>query len=396
MEISSHLFTVSELNSVIKDVLEQSFYNIQVEGEISNFRPAASGHYYFSIRDRDSSISAVMFRGNQQHLSFRLKDGLHVKVRGKLSLYSQRGTYQIICNTISLFGEGDILLMLEERKRRLASLGVFDPSKKREIPKIPQRIGIITSPTGAAIQDILKVLHRRHCLSEITIYPTLVQGQEAAGQICRELERVNRDQLCDLIILSRGGGSIEDLLPFSDESVVMAIYNSKLPVVTGIGHEIDTSLSDLTADIRAATPSAAAEIVTNESEKIYHNILRYKKEFIYNIELKLQQIRTKLRTFSPETAERVLSAKIENYKLLLDHKQHSLIQDITSRLSEKHYRVKQSKLTLEQLSPQKLFSKGYAWVTKDSVNIMNSDLNCGDTIEINYLNGKIRGEVSDI
>lgn len=396
MEISNHLFTVSELNSVIKDVLEQSFYNIQVEGEISNFRPAASGHYYFSIRDRDSSISAVMFRGNQQHLSFRLKDGLHVKVRGKLSLYSQRGTYQIICNSISLFGEGDILLMLEERKRRLASMGIFDPSIKKDIPKIPQKIGVITSPTGAAIQDILKVLYRRHCLSEITVYPTLVQGQEAARNICREIERVNRDQLCDLIILSRGGGSIEDLLPFSDESVVMAIYNSTIPVVTGIGHEIDTSLSDLAADIRAATPSAAAEIVTNESEKIYHNIIRYKKEFIYNIELKLQQIRTKLKSFSPETAERVLSAKIENFKLLIDYKQQSMIQDITQQLTEKRQRVKQSRTILEQLSPQKLFSKGYAWVTKDSVNIMSSDLKTGDKIEINYLNGKIEGEISDI
>lgn len=396
MEISNHLFTVTELNSVIKDVLEQSFYNIQVEGEISNFRPAASGHYYFSIRDRDSSISAVMFRGNQQHLSFRLKDGLHVKVKGKLSLYSQRGTYQIICNSISLFGEGDILLMLEERKRKLASLGVFDPSKKLELPKIPGQIGIITSPTGAAIQDILKVLNRRHCLSEITIYPTLVQGQEAARSICREIERVNRDNLCDLIILSRGGGSIEDLLPFSDESVVMAIYNSKIPVITGIGHEIDTSLSDLAADIRAATPSAAAEIVTNESEKIYHNILRYKKEFIYNIELKLQQIRTKLKTFSSDTAKRVLSGKIENYKLVLDYKQQSFIQDITKKISVEKHRVQQSRLTLEQLSPQKLFSKGYAWVTKDGVNIMSSELQTGDSLEISYLNGKIKGEVSDI
>lgn len=396
MEISNHLFTVSELNSVIKDVLEQSFYNIQLEGEISNFRPAASGHYYFTLRDRDSAISAVLFRNSQQRLNFELKDGLRVKVSGKISLYSQRGTYQIICSSITHFGEGDILLMLEERKRRLASLGIFDPSIKKELPQIPKRVGIITSPTGAAIRDIIKVLKRRSCLSEIIIYPTLVQGREASSNIKQEVERINREELCDLILISRGGGSIEDLLPFSEEELVMAVYNSKIPIITGIGHEIDTSLCDLAADYRAATPSAAAEIITAKSDQLITSITKYKRELKQQMEVKLSHIRTKLQLFSTDTAQRVLTSKIENYYLMIDHKQDLLKHGINNKISEQKQKITRIKDQLEQLSPKKLLKRGYSWVTKDGKNIMNTTLKHGDKIEIMYRDGQITGDISDI
>lgn len=395
MELQNHLFTVSELNQVIKSVLESSFYEIKLEGEISNFRPAASGHWYFSLKDRNSSISAVMFKNSSYSVGFKPQDGMKVKVRGKLSIYSQRGTYQIICSDLKLFGEGDILAMLEERKRILASKGLFDPSRKKLLPRFPKTIGIITSPTGAALQDILKVIKRRHCISRIVILPTLVQGNEAHKNISGLIDKANRDNICDLIILSRGGGSLEDLLPFSEESVVYSIYNSEIPVISGIGHEIDTSLADLAADVRAATPSAAAEIVTEPSQKLFLTLSTIKNDMYISVTNSINRIKNRLAMFSREQADRELRSKISGYYIHLDSLKQSITSNTKWILERNRNRISDAQKTMQALSPFTLFNKGYSWVTKDGESIMNQDVEPGDRLSIRYRDGELITEVKE-
>lgn len=393
MNFNNHLFSVSELNNVIKSILESSFFEINLEGEISNFRPASSGHWYFSLRDRDSIISAVMFRGAASGVNFNPTDGMKVKVRGKLSLYPQRGTYQILCNSMSLYGEGDILLMLEERKKRLSALGYFDSSIKKDIPRFPRKIAVITSPTGAALQDFLKVINRRGCLSNIIIYPTLVQGLEAASGIIKQIKKVNSRKNCDLIVITRGGGSIEDLLPFSDEGVVKEIFNSSIPIISAVGHEIDTSLSDLAADLRVATPSAAGEIVTEGTSNLINQIQGYKKDLSHTIKSRLLTIRSKLTIFNKETVKSVLQSKIDGLTIHVDSLKNSIVQNQIKVILRDKNRLKNSINILNSISPYELFNKGYSWVSIDGKSISKCKVNKGDKIDIKYLNGCLKGEV---
>lgn len=395
MELQNHLFTVSELNQVIKSVLESSFFDINLEGEISNFRPAASGHWYFSLKDRDSSISAVMFKNSSYTVGFKPKDGMKVKVKGKLTLYSQRGTYQIVCNSLKLFGEGDILVMLEERKRKLASLGYFDPSGKKLLPRFPKTIGIITSPTGAALQDILKVLNRRHSLSNIIIFPTLVQGLNAHKTITSQLIKASTSKLCDVIILARGGGSLEDLLPFSEEEVIKAIDASDIPIITGIGHEIDTSLADLAGDFRAATPSAAAEVVTEGAQNLYLTISQHKKEILFIIKNKLNQIRNEVSKFNREQVKRYLESLLTEKRLHLDRLKNDMSNDVQWKLNRDRNKLAALLTNINSLSPYALFTKGYSWVTVNGENIMNESIEKNDLLNIKYKNGDITAQVKE-
>lgn len=395
MELQNHLFTVSELNQVIKSVLESSFFDINLEGEISNFRPAASGHWYFSLKDRESSISAVMFKNSSYSVGFKPKDGMKVKVKGKLTLYSQRGTYQIVCNSLKLFGEGDILVMLEERKRKLASLGYFDTSRKKLLPRFPKTIGIVTSPTGAALQDILKVLNRRHSLSNVIIFPTLVQGLNAHKTITSQLIKANNSKLCDVIILTRGGGSLEDLLPFSEEEVIKAIDASEIPVITGVGHEIDTSLADLAADFRAATPSAAAEIVTEGAQNLYLMISQHKKEILFIIKSKLNQIRNEVSKFNKKQVKRFLESLIAEKRLHLDRLKNDISSDINWKLNRDRTKLTALLTNINSLSPYALFTKGYSWVTVNGKNIMDENIEENDVLNIKYKNGDIAAQVKE-
>lgn len=396
MNLNNHLFSVSELNNVIKTILESSFPEINLEGEISNFRPAASGHWYFSLRDRDSIISGVMFRNSSLGVTFKPSDGMKVKVKGKLSLYSQRGTYQIVCSSMTLFGEGDLLLMIEERKRRLAALGYFDQEIKKPIPRFPKRVGIITSPTGAALQDILKVINRRGCLSDILIYPTLVQGLDAPKGIVKQINRANNEPLCDLLIVTRGGGSIEDLLPFSDENVVKAIYDSKIPVISGVGHEIDTSLSDLAADFRIATPSAAGEVISEGAFALTNKVQGLKKDLIHIINAKLLTVKSKLSIFNRENVNRIFRSKLENLTIHIDNLKQNLIQNQTLILQKDKNRLFSAKNVLLSLSPLELFKRGYSWVSLNGTSINKTEIKSGDILDIKYSKGEIESEIKTI
>ncbi len=271
-EETRRIYTVSEINALARDVLESSFYDVWIEGEVSNLRSPGSGHLYFTLKDASSQMAAVLFRSQASQLRFRLEDGLKVLCRGRISLYEARGTFQVNCQWMEPAGRGSLQLAFEQLKKRLAAEGLFEASRKRALPALPQRIGVITSPSGAALRDFLHVLDRRYANVRITIHPVRVQGDEAAPEIAEALRRMNRIGDFDVLVLCRGGGSLEDLWPFNEEVVARAVADSRIPVISAVGHEIDFTICDFAADLRAATPSAAAELVVASKEDLERRI----------------------------------------------------------------------------------------------------------------------------
>ncbi len=257
---SEEIFTVSRLNREARTLLETGFSSVRVEGELSNLARPGSGHIYFTLKDQGAQLRCAMFRQNNTRLAFRPADGQAVICRGRLSIYEARGDYQLIAETMEPAGEGDLQRQFEELKNRLAAEGLFDPAHKQPVPALPRRIGIVTSPTGAAVRDILHVLARRFPAVPVQIYPVPVQGEGAANKIAAALELAGRRQDCDVLILARGGGSLEDLWAFNEERLARAVYDCPIPVISGVGHEIDFTIADFVADLRAPTPSGAAEL----------------------------------------------------------------------------------------------------------------------------------------
>lgn len=272
-----HIFSVTELNNAAKRLLEGQFPAVWIEGEISNLVQPRSGHLYFTLKDDDAQIRAAMFRGNNVRLNFRPRDGVQVLVRGRLSLYTPRGDYQLIVDQMEEAGLGALQRAFEQLKAKLLAEGLFDDSRKRPVPARPACIGVITSPTGAAIHDILTVLQRRFPLTDVIIYPTLVQGTDAPAQICNAIAKANARNECEVLIVGRGGGSLEDLWCFNDEKVARAIAASTLPIVSAVGHQIDFTIADFVADARAPTPSAAAEMLSADSEELLDTLAGYEQ-----------------------------------------------------------------------------------------------------------------------
>ena len=258
------ILSVTQLNNYVKSIIEQdeNLYNVFVIGEISNFVDHyRSGHLYMSIKDNQSVISAVMFAGNASKLKFKPQNGMSVIIRGRVSLYERDGKYQLYIDDMQPDGVGTLALAFEQLKEKLSKIGLFDSDHKKSIPRFPSKIGVISSPTGAAVQDILNVLERRYPVAEIVFAGVQVQGESAASTVCNALRKMNQTDV-DVIIIARGGGSAEDLWPFNDEKLAFEIYNSKIPVISGVGHETDFTICDFVADLRAPTPSAAAELAT--------------------------------------------------------------------------------------------------------------------------------------
>jgi len=266
------VLTVSELNAIARNALESTFPGVWVEGEISNFKRAPSGHLYFTLKDSAAQIGAVLFRSQAAALRFRVEDGLKVQAFGRVSLYEARGTYQIVVDRLEPAGLGALQLAFEQLKTRLQSEGLFDPARKRPLPALPRRIGIVASPGGAALRDILRVLERRFASLDVVIAPSRVQGEGAAGEIVEAIRRLNQAGGIDLLVLARGGGSIEDLWAFNEEIVARAIVASEVPVVSAVGHEVDVTIADLVADLRAPTPSAAAEMIVRSRAEFLETI----------------------------------------------------------------------------------------------------------------------------
>lgn len=270
--MASFVLKVSELTSQIKALLEQNFSLLWIEGEISNLTLHSTGHYFFSLKDEQAQVRAVMFRFQAARLPFQPENGTKVIVRGRISVYEPRGEYQILVDAMEPLGKGSLQAAFEQTKKKLAAEGLFDPGRKRPLPLLPQKIGVITSPTGAAIRDILRILGQRFANVEVLIIPVRVQGPEAPGEIAAALGRVNELDALEVVIVARGGGSMEDLWAFNDEAVARAIAQCRVPVVSAVGHEIDFTISDFVADVRAATPSAAAELVVEKKEYLLNQV----------------------------------------------------------------------------------------------------------------------------
>ncbi|MDR0684496.1 MAG: exodeoxyribonuclease VII large subunit [Spirochaetaceae bacterium] len=389
-------FTVSELTDLIKRRLEESFGPLCVEGELSNCRPSSVGHVYFTLKDRGAAISAVMFRNSLMRLKFALKDGMLLRAKGRLSVYAQRGTYQLVCETLEPAGTGDILAMLEARKRALAEEGLFDESRKRTIPRFPDTVAVISSPSGAALQDILNILSRRASGLRVVILPAPVQGVEAAPILARRIEQANLWNIADTIIIGRGGGSLEDLLPFSEEAVVRAVAASNIPVISAVGHEIDWALCDFAADLRAPTPSAAAELVSENRGDTLRGIRGFVNSLHETVRARLARARLALKPFSGDYLERQFRAILQPRLLRFDDAKESLLYAAGSRTADLRRRLDMARATLEAANPNAILERGLSLVTKavnGEIVRRAADVKPGDLLHIQPAEGMINAEV---
>jgi exodeoxyribonuclease VII large subunit len=378
--MSMHILTVSQLTARIKNLLEGSFPEVWVEGEISNLSAPQSGHSYFTLKDEQSQIRAVLFRSSQRFIKFTLQHGTLVICRGKLGVYGPRGEYQLVLEYIEPKGAGALQLAFEQLKTRLEQEGLFDPGRKKPLPALPRRIGIVTSPSGAAIRDMLRVIKRRHPRMHMLIYPVPVQGVEAAPAIVEAIRSFNRERNVDVMIIGRGGGSLEDLWAFNEEQVARAISASAIPIISAVGHETDYTIADFAADLRAPTPSAAAEMVVESEERLQERVIALSSLLIRNIRQKIERLRFVLRE-----QQQMLE---DPRKILEQHAQR--IDELTGRIAtglKHHIRRDRALLVsltaaLDHLNPLSILSRGYSItkiarsgrVLKDSSQVMPGDL----------------------
>ena len=410
--------TVSQINAYINKKLKMdvNLRNIYIKGEISNYKTYPTGHSYFTLKDKTSQIKGVMFKGNKRFLKFEPENGMSVIIKGKIEIYEKNGQYQLYATRIIEDGIGELHVSFEQLKKKLKKEGLFEDSHKKKIPKYPQRIGVITAETGAAIRDIITTIKRRYPICEILVFSTLVQGDSAAPEIIKQIKHAQHYDL-DTIIIGRGGGSIEDLWPFNEESVAREIYNCKIPIISAVGHEIDYTITDFVADLRAPTPTAAAElgvpnineiknrlnqivITTNKivTNKINENKLKInhisKKQILKNPEtiyeikaMNLDNLINKLELCSKNTIN-INKQKLENIKnsFILKHP-----HKITKRKKELYLRKIDK---LEVLNPLLTLKRGYS-ITKKNNNVITSinDVNIGDKLEIELKDGKINAKV---
>ena len=397
-ESRERLYSVSEITGLIKDSLENDFRNVRISGEISNCRPSSTGHLYFTLKDKDAVISAVMFKGRQKNLGFTPGDGMMVNASGNISVYALRGTYQIICDSLEKAGEGDILAMLEERKKRLAAEGLFDQSRKKVLPLFPSRIAVITSPTGAAFKDILRVTGRRNSGLNIVILPAPVQGDAAGRKIAEQIRRADDYAMGDVIIIGRGGGSLEDLLPFSEECVVRAVADCGIPVISAVGHEIDRSLSDFAADVSAPTPSAAAEIVSAGRDELAGRVSSSYDSIVREIKGRTERIRLLSSRYTGENLEESFYILMQPVLARFDDYKEELLSGFTGRVRDTRFRLEAAVRELEAVSPLAILKRGYSVVSeKDTGRLISSaaDAAAGLEAEIRFHDGRASALITE-
>jgi exodeoxyribonuclease VII large subunit len=326
------IFTVSELTEILRTLLEDTFGRVWVSGEISNARLAPSGHYYFVLKDRDAQLRCVCFRQEARYLKVKPQDGLAVTARGRISVYSARGEYQMYVETLEPQGYGALQLAFEQLKKKLAGEGLFDESRKRPLPMLPRRIGIVTSPSGAAIADMLRILERRFSGLRVLLYPVLVQGEEAPRQIARALNYFSTSRRADVVIVGRGGGSLEDLWAFNEETVARAIAACSVPVISAVGHQTDFTIADFVADLRAPTPSAAAELVVQQKSELLHAVQSFQERALRALRYKLATSGRELLERNVDRAVAVLRRKLAGSAQRTDELHFQLRQAIVGRM----------------------------------------------------------------
>ena len=392
-------FTVSEITRKIRTSLEYSFSNISILGEISNVRKPSSGHVYLTLKDKNSQLQAVIFRNAANKIKFELKDGMEVISFGSITVYEPRGQYQLIINKIEPKGIGALQLAFQQLKERLEKEGLFDHSHKKTIPFIPRKIGIVTSPTGAAIKDILNIIDRRFANVEILIYPVKVQGEGAAEEIAEAISELNNLSDIDVIIAGRGGGSLEDLWAFNEEIVARSIYNSRIPVISAVGHEIDITIADLVADKRALTPSEAGELVVPRKDLLIEKIEKFKARLLQSLTGTLRVSKEKLVRIANSYAMRQPFDRLNRWQQRLDEFAQRLNLNITHALNTEREKLSGIAGKLESLSPLNVLKRGYTITTRLEDNKSLRDikgLSKGDKIRTNLSKGSIISEILSI
>lgn len=390
--------SITRLNNYIKSMFENNphLQKVYLKGEISNFKNHTRGHLYFTLKDEEARISAVMFAGSTRTLSFKPEDGMNVLVEGRISCYPAQGSYQIYVDKMELDGIGNLYIEYEKLKKKLASEGLFDTRYKKEIPKYPKKIGIITASTGAAIKDILSTIKRRYPICETILFPCLVQGKSAAPDIVRQLKVADTYNL-DVIICGRGGGSIEDLWAFNEEIVARTIFESHTPIISAVGHEIDFTIADYVADLRAPTPTGAAEMAVPTLSDIDYKIKQFSlrsKESIQNLvnlkKHKLDAIKDSFILKNPLAMYEVKEQKLDNY---IDN----LNKFIKNLLVNKNHQLQLKANTLKLLNPLNILDKGYSLVTKEEKTIKDATLlNKNDIIHIRFHKGNVMAQVKEV
>ena len=370
LDNTQEIISVSEINRRAKSILEENFPFVWIQGEVSNFFSAASGHWYFSLKDESSEIRCAMFANKSHRITFEPKDGDHLVLNGTLSIFEGRGQYQIIVEHIELAGEGALLKAFEELKKKLLTEGLFDDSIKKKLPSYPRSIAVVTSPDGAVIQDIINVLSRRSPFFNLTVVPTLVQGEKAAPLICEALNKASNLENIDLIILARGGGSIEDLWAFNNEEVARAIVNCPIPLVSAIGHETDFTISDFVADIRAPTPSIAAEIISQPYSELKETLEGYQSYLLKSVESQFDSQRTRITNLIKRI--RHPGDKLREIGQKVDYLETALIQEMHQKVSFKKNQLNLTQLSLQQNSPQNKVKEAKVYLQNASKDLLKA------------------------
>tara|TARA_R110002126_G_scaffold273866_1_gene418721 strand:+ start:263624 stop:264820 length:1197 start_codon:yes stop_codon:yes gene_type:complete len=389
----SKTLTVSQLNRHVRRTLEEDIGLVFVQGEVSNLSKPASGHCYFSLKDAGAQLRCVFFKNRHTAISKQvLLHGQQLILRGTLSVYEARGDYQLIVESVEAAGEGDLYRKYEELKTKLTALGLFDPVRKKTWPAYPNRIGVITSPTGAAIRDVLITLERRFPLADVRIYPCDVQGKQAAPQLVHAIKRANLDASCDVLLLVRGGGSLEDLWSFNDEALAYAIAESVLPIISGVGHETDFTIADFIADHRAATPTAAAEAVTPDQVQLHAHCTRLHQRLRIAMTRFLEQQQQHLAYASKHV--RAPKYLLQSHSQTLDYLTRQLHSLVPRHLDEKKQILQQLALTLHALSPLATLNRGYA-IAKQGKHVLrrSQDVPIGSQLNLQLAEGALTCEV---
>jgi len=392
--MEERIYTVGELTREIKEVLESSFPRIWVEGEISNFKRHSSGHLYFTLKDEKAQISCAMWRYRANDMLFRIEDGMQVLVQGDVQVYERGGIYQLIVYQLQPAGVGALQLAFEQLKKKLFAEGLFDETHKQPIPIYPERIGVVTSPTGAAIRDIISVISRRFPGVELLIYPVKVQGEGAAEEIAEAIHHFNEYGEVDVLIVGRGGGSLEDLWAFNEEIVARAIYHSRIPVISAVGHEIDFSIADFVADRRAATPSAAAEMVVRDRKEL-HGILEYYRErlsqqLLNEIQSYRERIQNLRQSYAFRRPEDVIFQKMQR----LDELSKNMQTAVLHLLQIKQQQLQSYHNQIRALSPTAILQRGYSICYKDGAVVKDvAQLGVLDMVQVKLARGQFISQV---
>ena len=395
--MAQNVLSITQLNEYIQGRMDADplLAQVAVRGEISNYKLYPSGHHYFTMKDESSALKCVMFKGNAMRLRFRPENGMKIIAMGKVSVFPRDGAYQLYCSALAMDGVGDLYAAFEQLKKKLAAQGLFDPAHKKPLPKFPGTIGIVTSSAGAAVHDMLRILRKRYPLSQVRLLPVRVQGAEAPGEIAAAIRYANRFQLADLLIVGRGGGSIEDLWAFNDERVAYAIYESEIPVISAVGHEPDVTISDYVADLRAATPSNAAELAVPDQDALRQSLDAMAAAMATSFGRQLKAARQHLTVLSQSPALQSPTGYIEQREKSLELLKNRLISAQNRNITQKNQRYIAAVSKLDAMSPLKVLTRGYSMAQTVTGTVIRSvsQVELGERIRISLSDGNLSATV---